>query len=1001
MTRRAILFLATVLLGACTDDGAGSVSEGALGPGVAAQADPKTVVLETDTGGADARAGVAFFLKCRTFLPPPAGSKEPYGEEVFLPVAATVVVLGGPAAPMSVSGMTVKFSKVGAYPVACALPTIGRQDATPATLHVVPGPPVSVETALLGAPDAAGKRAKAPAQVEAGTPLLGQCAAADGQGNDITEGFSLAVLPEPTPLPLSLAWMPTTTGAYTVACKVEGLADPTPVSLDVVPAAPRHLFTVLEPSQIPAGNAASLQCVANDAFGNVVEDFPFALDLAPALKVKGLYVTATLAGLHLTRCVPESLAWDLFTLHPATLTVVPGPPFALEVGAVPAKQVYKREEKVQFLTSVRDIFANLIPTAKVSLTVVAPKTGWVKKSDDLIQFNVDATYDVHAEVVGAADVAKNLPILVDGAPPLLTIDWPGWGATVTGKPSIQIKGTAGDEGSGLTKLTVNGKTAYADGANQWLSQQPAAHGLNATLAEALDQGGEKAKATRGFYYSGQYYPTDAGTPNGALVPDGMQVFLGKDFFDDGVHDPAHPDDMATLIEVVLGSLDVATLLPPNISQGDMEVTLSNTAFGKPKVTLKPIDGGISMLVVIPDIHTDLKVKAKQKLGPIKVTLKVSGDIKIAKVTIATTIKVNVMNGQAKVAVEKSSVDIDGMKLHVDGIAGLFDFLWNILLKSFTKDLENQLIATLNGQIPKLVGGMLQQMAISQTLPLPALLPGQPTATMALVSELKTLVFTPAGGHVHLDAGFVSQKGTNHTLLGAIGRAGCIGTVTDAFAIDPTQRMQIALHDDVLNQAFYAVWYAGALQAKNLPASALGLAADPGSSPIPGVKLDTAKLNIDFFLPPIVETCGAPTPMDIRLQVGDLFGQIVLEFGGDELALGLFASLDVGAKLALVPGKDGGQAVAVTTVGPPKVLTELVSVSPGFEEQLPFFAKLIDKELQKALTKGVPGLDKLQVDLPSLDLGGLLPGMPAGAKIGLKIKKLQRAGGYTALDAALE
>ena len=81
--------------------------------------------------------------------------------------------------------------------------------------------------------------------------------------------------------------------------------------------------------------------------------------------------------------------------------------------------------------------------------------------------------------------------------------------------------------------------------------------------------------------------------------------------------------------------------------------------------------------------------------------------------------------------------------------------------------------------------------------------------------------------------------------------------------------------------------------------------------------------------------------------------------------------------------------------------ELVSISKEFADSKKVFEDLIVKLLTDQLTKGIPGLDKLTLALPSLDLGALLPGLPAGAKIGLKIKKLDRSGGYTSLDAALQ
>jgi hypothetical protein len=1024
--RFLVLLTSLVALAACSSDPAGTSTTHAKLPGP----DPKLLVLETDPGGLDPVAGAPFALKCRTFLPPAADAAPgTLGAEVTLPGPATVTVVDGPADALKIEGSTVTFRKAGPYHVACAVPSVPLLDATPALVHVEPGPPHTVETIL--PPD---KQGQPLVQVIAGTAVDVTCTALDQYDNAIVDGFSLAVDPPGQAAPQGLHFLAHKAGTWQIACQVAGVADTTPAVLVVVADVPRHLFTVLDPGTIEAGHAAGLTCVANDAYGNVVEDFPFALDNDPEVVVKGLYVSCTQAGLHKVQCVPESLAWDLFTLHPATLTVVPGPAKTLDLTPVPAKPVYKDEEKVQFLTAVHDAFSNLRPDDKVDLEVSKPAKGFKKLDDSTIKFNVDGTYTVHGEVIGTTEVQKDLQIVVDGTPPLLTLDSPPWGSTLTGKPSVQLKGTAGDTGAGLKSLKVSKtssfvdpsqKTAFAsaipcqvdadckDGGtcggdpqnlrcsvSPWASQEAAQHGLNAVLADAEDVGGEKVEVTRGFYYSGKYYPTDAATPKGALVPDGMQVFLGKDFLDDGVHDPLHPDDLATIMEIAIGGLDVGSLLPPTLSQGDLEVKLSGTKFGKPHISLAPQAGGISMKIEIPNVYTDIDVKAKQKLGPISFTLKVSGNLTIDKVVVSTNILMSVENGVAKVAVAGSSVDLQNLKVHVDGLAGLLDPLINLILGAYKGQLQNQMVATLNSTIPGLLQGLLQQFALNTTVPLPGLLPGQPAVAIQLVSVLKTLEFTTAGGLLKLDAGFVSQQGTTHKVLGAIGRDGCIGTSQDAFAIDTTQRLQIALHDDVMNQALHAVWYAGALTIPKLTAEQLGLAGGNSPSPLPGFSLDGAVFGIDLFLPPIVETCNQPTPEQVRIQVGDLNASATLKLGDDELKLGLFASVDIGAQIGLAQTATGTQ-VAVTLDKTPHVMLELVSISKDFQDQKAAFQSIIQKQLNDALAKGVPGLDKLAVDLPSLDLGSLLPGLPAGAKIGLKIKDLKRSGGYTAISALLQ
>ena len=1017
--------VALLIVGAgCGEDQAGSTVGGAAGGGAgSAKIDPKTLLLRTDVGDGEVRAGEKHAVTCRAFAPPKAGSDAAggLGPEVELPGQATVVLANedpaGPG-PASVVATKVELAKVGTYRVRCQVPLYGLKDPDGSPLFVVPGLPVSVDTQLIGLygePPAL----PPPEQVVAGTALQFACHALDKYANPITQGLGLAAEPEQPVPPAGLVLAPTVAGALAVACVVEGVSDKSPVLLTIIADVPRHLYTLLEPPQIIAGNAAQLTCVANDAYGNPIADFPFSLDYAPAVTIKGLYATATKAGKHQVQCVPETLEWKLFTLHPAVLDVLPAAPAQLIVQAVPAKLVYKQEEKVQFLSAVRDVFDNLIEGATVTITVTSPAKGYKAKDEKTIQFNVDGIYKLLFVVDKAPKIQATHQVTVDGTPPLLTIDYPPWGSTLEGKPSVPVKGTAGDQTSGVKTLTLNGKAAYAQvkscqidadcaagtcltetglcSVGTWTSQHGAKHGLNRLLAETADLGGEKAKATRGFYYSGKYYPIDGNQPQAALVPGGLQVFLGKDFLDDGVHDPSKPDDLATLMEVVLAGLDLNTLLPPGgLSQGDVEVTLSNLKFGKPKISLKPVDGGLDMKIEIPNFSMDLAVKAKQKLGPISVTLKVSGNLEMAKITIFAGLGIEVLNGSPNTKITKSSAQIDGLKIHVDGLAGLFDFVFNIVLNGFKGQITDALVKAMNDQIPPLISGLLKQFAINQAISLPGLLPGQPATSIQLVSKLMSMNFTPAGGLLKLDAGFVAQKGTPHTVLGAIARANCVGSVEDAFAIDQNQRLQIAIHDDFINQALYSIWFAGALAQKGLDLGAL--AGSSTASPFP---LEGATMDIDLFLQPMLESCGMADPMQVKLQVGDAFAQMNLPLGDPPLQLGLFLSLEVGAKLALTAAADGSQTLSVAIDKTIEHHIELVSISKEFADSKKVFEDLIVKLLTDQLTKGIPGLDKLTLALPSLDLGALLPGLPAGAKIGLKIKKLDRSGGYTSLDAALQ
>ena len=689
---------------------------------------------------------------------------------------------------------------------------------------------------------------------------------------------------------------------------------------------------------------------------------------------------------------------------------------------MPAKQVYADADKVQFLSVVKDAYDNVIPSATVSLTVTDPAKGWKVKDPQTVQFIIDAKYTVHLQVDQAPDIAKDVLIIVDGTPPLLTIDYPNWGDTITGKPSVQVLGTAADDTSGLAgllltpnwddaakKKPVLGGTDPDTGLSSWASQVPAKHGLNAIKVEVTDLGGQTSKATRGYYYSGQYYPTDGAHPKDAPVVDGIQIFLGKDFFDDGVHDYNNPNDLATILEMVLGGMDLNALLPPNLNQGGIEIKITNISIKKPQLELSPVDGGLKMHIWINDFYADIAVKAKVGLGPISITVKVSGNITMSQIEVSTQLGVAVTPaGGPSVKVVSTKVDLKNFKLHLDGLAGLLDSIANAIIGGYISTLETTITQLLDSQVPPLLLGILNTFAINQAVPLPALLPGMPATTLTLNSWLTTLSFTTAGLLVKLDAELSAPKGTAHVNLGAIGRQiGCPGQPKDAFVIDTNQRMQLALHDDIINQALQAVWYGGALKMDGITAAQLGLAG-AGAPALGGFSLDGATFDIDLFLAPILESCAQPTSMDMRVQAGDVYLKANLKLGDQPLSIGIFANADLPASLGLAKNPTTGVQELSVKIDASKLnlMMEVIDITKDFSDAKGAFEDILKSQIDAQLAKGIPGLDKIVVPLPAIDLGSLMAGLapgglaPSNLKLVLTLKNLARAGGYSAIDAQI-
>ena len=207
-----------------------------------------------------------------------------------------------------------------------------------------------------------------------------------------------------------------------------------------------------------------------------------------------------------------------------------------------------------------------------------------------------------------------------------------------------------------------------------------------------------------------------------------------------------------------------------------------------------------------------------------------------------------------------------------------------------------------------------------------------------------------------------------------------------------------MHDDLINQLLYALWYGGALQL-SVPLSELA-----GGTDVSGFSLEGATLDLDFLLPPILEACNQPDPMSMRLQVGDLFAKITLMFGSDPLDLSTVILADAGLSLAFSKAANGDAMVSATVAKELGLVLHLQDITKGWEDQKPTFQKLIESMLTKSLTDANSPLGKpIETALPAtvIDLSTTVPGLPPGSQLTVGISKLERAGGYTAITASLQ
>ena len=87
-----------------------------------------------------------------------------------------------------------------------------------------------------------------------------------------------------------------------------------------------------------------------------------------------------------------------------------------------------------------------------------------------------------------------------------------------------------------------------------------AWGINLINAWAEDEYGNQSKLSPTYQYSSAYLDYEEKALTDVVQEDGLELLLGQDFLDDGDHDPAKVDDLATIMEVILSELNINELL---------------------------------------------------------------------------------------------------------------------------------------------------------------------------------------------------------------------------------------------------------------------------------------------------------------------------------------------------------------------------------------------------------------------------------------------------------
>ncbi|MBM4373003.1 MAG: hypothetical protein FJ098_15220, partial [Deltaproteobacteria bacterium] len=466
----------------------------------------------------------------------------PSGKRLKTPTGFTVE----PGKGVIVDGARVTPQYPGIYTVTCMLPDQSVKDGTPATVTVTVNNIASVSTTVEPPEVAAGGHAKVTCKVK-------------NLGSEVVE-WPTEVVVEPAEgvLVEDHDLTGNLVGQYEVACRTVDLpfTDPTPEPFSVVAGEAEAVRATIKEDEIQAGSTVPVFCTVEDAGGNVL-DFPAAPDPQDGLEIDGSMLTGVVAGEYDVTCS----AADLPELEqiPDHLVVVAGDVAGVRLIPSPNKPVYKVGDKVTFTLEVTDSMGNVLEG--IEGTVTAPDDGVSAQGGDAWTLDQEGAF----LFTGTLDppweaLTDSVTLLCDESGPELVIDFPPRGATLDGDAGILVQGHVTDAISELKTVKLNGEEVSVEEGGFFSAPMDSLHGINILTVEAWDQHNNRSKVVQSYYFSTEWVDFEPQEMEAVRIEQGLLLFLGQDFLDDGDHDPAQVDDLATIVEILLGSVDIAGLL---------------------------------------------------------------------------------------------------------------------------------------------------------------------------------------------------------------------------------------------------------------------------------------------------------------------------------------------------------------------------------------------------------------------------------------------------------
>jgi hypothetical protein len=555
----------------------------------------------------------------------------------------------------------------------------------------------------------------------------------------------------------------------------------------------------------------------------------------------------------------------------------------------------------------------------------------------------------------------------------IDVTWPARGASLEGGGPLTLTGAITSPAAPIAAATLDGVPVdfSADGA--FAAPFEPAPGLNVLRLRARDGLGREADRVQSFLVGDDFLA--GGTPGAPhLVPTGLDVWLRYDVFDDD--DLSDLDDVATLVDRALAGLDLEAEIPhPLTAEGEgpsfawctWTIDITDVAYDVDHVDLFPQDGALWLSITLTNFSAYVDAIDDTWFCP-----NANGWVFADVIGIDAEVQVAVNAGGAiSTSAPYVAATVQGIELALDGgVVSLFDWLLNWFSDSFARKIEGAVETWVPESLVPILNGVLGDVATyTKSLALPAVPDNAPGAALTAAVQAREVTITETGVRLGTRAGAEVAVAPPHASPGSLLRGHCLGSDPGAFWLPGWDQVEVAVTEDLLNRALWALW-AGRHLSVTLDETLLGEATAR-------FNLEQVKVRLDPLLPPILTSCA--TPGALELQVGDLGLKVDFDLGGGPGSLEFFGTLRVEVLPVLVGA--AGQRQLSLELGAVHDLAFDVVHAEGTGAGLTTLVETLLADVVRNLVLETLVKDALTAwPIPVLDLGAYVPGLPAGSKV---------------------